>query len=237
MDYTLACGGGGGKPTRWVEKSVSEGKEVITVFFSRWINYKVVCCSHEDSYYHHKKKTLPLCCALIFSKNWMPWDIYGNTKAWKRKKKKKDSPASWCTWLFSWKVWRWNEQTAKTRTHSVLVSSPNKTVEPDPWGLTYKNGRSEEGLKSFCDQDQGRLRGRVKKRGARNPGSTQRAGFLACLCFSSDCTSWLITPFRVFRASDAKMRTSAVQAGHKLCPSVKAATPPSQRKTLTRLVG
>ena len=89
MDYTLACGGGGGKPTRWVEKSVSEGKEVITVFFSRWINYKVVCCSHEDSYYHHKKKTLPLCCALIFSKNWMPWDIYGNTKAWKRKKKKK----------------------------------------------------------------------------------------------------------------------------------------------------
>lgn len=211
---------------------VREGKEVITVFFSRWINYKVVCCSHEDSITTTKRKlshsALPLYFLRIECHR-----TFMETPKHEKEKKKKDSPASWCTWLFfSWKVWRWNEQMAKTRTHSVLVSSPSKTVEPDPWGVTYKNGRSEEGLKSFCDQDQGRLRGRVKKRGARNPGSIQRAGFLACLCFSSDCTSWLINPFHVFRASDAKMRTSAVQAGHKLCPSVKAVTPPPAKGKL-----
>lgn len=64
-----------------------------------------------------------------------------------------------------------------------------------------------------------------KKRGARNPGSTQRAGLPACLCFSSDCTSWLTNPFCVFQAPDAKMRTSAVQAGHQLCSRKGCDTP------------
>ena len=116
---------------------VREGKEVITVFFSRWINYKVVCCFHEDS-----EKTLPLCFALFFLRIECQGTFMEAPKHEKEKeKKKKDSPASWCTWLFSWKVWRWNEQMAKTRTHSVLVSSPNKTVEPDPGGWLTKTGQ------------------------------------------------------------------------------------------------
>ena len=166
----------------------------------------------------------------------MPRDIYGSTKAWKRKKKK-DSPASWCTWLFSWKVWRWNEQMAKTRTHSVLVSSPNKTVEPDPGGWLTKT----EDQKSAKELLWGSRPGQAQRQRAKKeePGILEALKELASwpVCFSSDCTSWLTNPFRVFQAPDAKMRTSAVQAGHQLCPPVKAATPPSQRKTLTRLVG
>ena len=48
-------------------------------------------------------------------------------------------------------------------------------------GADLQKQKIRRALKSFCEaQDQGRLRD-SEKRGARNPGSTQRAGFLACL--------------------------------------------------------
>ena len=65
---------------------VREGKEVITVFFSRWINYKVVCCFHEDS-----EKTLPLCFALFFLRIECQGTFMEAPKHEKEKKKKRQS--------------------------------------------------------------------------------------------------------------------------------------------------
>lgn len=90
--------------------------------------------------YHSKE--FPSIFAFIL-KNWMPRDIYGNTKAWKRKKKKKRQSSLSGVPGSSAERFEVNEQMAKTRTHSVLVSSPQDSGTWSP-EVTYKMEGQEE---------------------------------------------------------------------------------------------
>lgn len=70
---------------------VREGKEVITVFFSRWINYKVVCCFHEDSVTITKRKLSHSALPLYFLRIECHGTFMEAPKHEKEKKKRQSS--------------------------------------------------------------------------------------------------------------------------------------------------
>lgn len=142
-----------------------------------------VCCFYEDSITTTKRKffhfPLPLCFMRTGGQG-----IFMNTL-----KHEKDSQASW---LFSWKVWKW-KMSRRRRLGLTLCwfSPPVETVGPDTWGQSFKKGRPEEDLRTFCHNsvDESDLRSLRPGEAQRQRWRKENPGLLEAF---KEVASWLV---------------------------------------------